>query len=1506
MRKAMIGAAKMSAVLGALALVLAFLGLYLVPVTAAGSGNSGPYFTSNVTIINPQYNPSSSNYSFMINISNSTQNSIGNVTNVTFQLGIPTGVYINYTNYTSGIFVKNSTDRTFYINFTQDQIGGAGTYNYTWFANASYTPSQGNNLNWTDTIPFTVAQNNTPINITLYLNNVSSALSLMKGSGSLNITAQTNVSGPILTLYRNSTLLKTVNQTDTNEFLMSLSDLNLGVYNISANMTAANYSSLNETNFRFTLVGPIFTGNATSNTSFQYQPASIYGFQVSITDTAGNAPGSIANVTFQLGRPAGTILTYTNYTATTNNSIFVKNNTASLFHINFTQEQIGPAGTYNLTWFANISTATVGDSWNNTQTISFGIAQNTSIGSFLTLRLDNASTNLTHVRNTVPLNITADLNYTAGADNNIVNVTFNGSVITDTSVPLSRVENATFNLRPLSFGIYKFDAYVNAGENYSATTSNYTLYLTLNSSTINFILNLTYVNSSGYVSSLNSLGGFSPQFLAQEAFTSYETGCNHANMTVNFTQTMGGVASIPVNNTCNYTVAVIMTDFISQLELIYNSTFIIGKLNATSGTGAPISADIQLVPLGTYGKASPSLKSILGGIAFNDTNIRATSSYQNVSFAIARRGYMPDGLYKCASWNQSTVGENKQVCSNWVAATTPATDFTNTTYLNKTITTQNFTFYGYSEPFYNLRPLVKAYGNASNITTINIMNWGNQRAKYYSWVPMMKFNMTSKQPYLPSSDAYAESMYYDVPFFANPSAIEMLAYNFTVNVSFASQAYNQTFGVSITPRIIRNGQTLVSGVETPLMPAWAVQDIDSFQGANTTRTILRPTFNTLYYTYNGTTCGPYLNQSNIGPGSSARVNFYNVSMAFPCSLNLSYDYSTNEMNFTVSNENVTNPSLSVLFSLAGRPTTGMYSPVYLVNQTFIGGFIPGPGQTPPSPGTASTISFMVRVNNSLSNFTTTDGKDIFIHFLYPKNVTVWQNTSGDSPLNATINISVNMGSGFQLWQLNDTVNAAAVGAINATASGDVATATGKVWMMIANETALWNASVSAYNTTLPNQQSFIVNRTFSCSNTTDSFPASPSNGKNITICFQEFDFNLTSVNGWLPNDPKSNVTLNLTATLNVSILNSLRVGSGGAGTTNQFNASISTASAGEIRLTDTQMPGFVAANCGSDFSNCSKTVIVDGSVLNTSSYRTGSIILNLASGTHAVSVSYTVPAAAAATTTTTTSSGSSSTTVSDATAGKVMKTFTSIAPYAPRTIYESELKDTNTGLTQIDISVKNIAVNVKITVEKLAGKPASITQEVVSANGKVYKFMNITKENLADNVIEKTKIRFKIEKSWLNANNFSALQIVLKRFTTQWDSLNTSKTSEDNTYIYYTADSPGFSVFAISAETPVVAQPLSGQCTENWSCSGWTECINSAQTRACADLNSCGTIANKPAESQSCEVIPAAGKPVDMNIVYAMIIIFVLLGALLYFAEKGKKKSKPEEKAESKKKKQIR
>ena len=43
-------------------------------------------------------------------------------------------------------------------------------------------------------------------------------------------------------------------------------------------------------------------------------------------------------------------------------------------------------------------------------------------------------------------------------------------------------------------------------------------------------------------------------------------------------------------------------------------------------------------------------------------------------------------------------------------------------------------------------------------------------------------------------------------------------------------------------------------------------------------------------------------------------------------------------------------------------------------------------------------------------------------------------------------------------------------------------------------------------------------------------------------------------------------------------------------------------------------------------------------------------------------------------------------------------------------------------------------------------------------------------------------------------------------------------------------------------------------CEENWQCTEWDECIEGEQTRNCIDLHECGTIVNRPAITEECEI----------------------------------------------------
>jgi len=126
------------------------------------------------------------------------------------------------------------------------------------------------------------------------------------------------------------------------------------------------------------------------------------------------------------------------------------------------------------------------------------------------------------------------------------------------------------------------------------------------------------------------------------------------------------------------------------------------------------------------------------------------------------------------------------------------------------------------------------------------------------------------------------------------------------------------------------------------------------------------------------------------------------------------------------------------------------------------------------------------------------------------------------------------------------------------------------------------------------------------------------------------------------------------------------------------------------------------------------------------------------------------------------------------------------------------------GVKEISIEVNNPAQNVKITVTKEAGKPAVVS---VAKTGKVYQYIHIETQNLADK-LDKATVQFKVEKSWATTNNVDKSNVIVSKFdetAKKWNGLTTTYVSEDTTHYYYNVDVTSFSYFAISDKSTVAA-----------------------------------------------------------------------------------------------------
>ena len=88
-------------------------------------------------------------------------------------------------------------------------------------------------------------------------------------------------------------------------------------------------------------------------------------------------------------------------------------------------------------------------------------------------------------------------------------------------------------------------------------------------------------------------------------------------------------------------------------------------------------------------------------------------------------------------------------------------------------------------------------------------------------------------------------------------------------------------------------------------------------------------------------------------------------------------------------------------------------------------------------------------------------------------------------------------------------------------------------------------------------------------------------------------------------------------------------------------------------------------------------------------------------------------------------------------------------------------------------------------------------------------------------------ISFRVNKTWISENSIDANTVKLYRWNGSWQALPTSRTGEDENFFYFSAVSPGFSVFAISGERMVEPK----KCPPCPGPTPWSECVNGKRTR---------------------------------------------------------------------------
>ncbi|MDW5549932.1 PGF-pre-PGF domain-containing protein [Methanosarcina sp.] len=156
---------------------------------------------------------------------------------------------------------------------------------------------------------------------------------------------------------------------------------------------------------------------------------------------------------------------------------------------------------------------------------------------------------------------------------------------------------------------------------------------------------------------------------------------------------------------------------------------------------------------------------------------------------------------------------------------------------------------------------------------------------------------------------------------------------------------------------------------------------------------------------------------------------------------------------------------------------------------------------------------------------------------------------------------------------------------------------------------------------------------------------------------------------------------------------------------------------------------------------------------------------------------------------------------------------------SPEPAKNVEVKELSQGFITNDKNIKfdftrnaTCIVYVGFYAKKTLGKTTTIVEMLKDKStlvselpsGEVYRSLNIWVGNggiATSKNIENPVVCFKVEKSWIRDKNVDQSSIILNMYNdTKWDPLSTSLSGEDDMYLYFTAETPGFSSFVITGK----------------------------------------------------------------------------------------------------------
>ncbi|MGB9940735.1 PKD domain-containing protein [Methanosarcina sp.] len=132
-----------------------------------------------------------------------------------------------------------------------------------------------------------------------------------------------------------------------------------------------------------------------------------------------------------------------------------------------------------------------------------------------------------------------------------------------------------------------------------------------------------------------------------------------------------------------------------------------------------------------------------------------------------------------------------------------------------------------------------------------------------------------------------------------------------------------------------------------------------------------------------------------------------------------------------------------------------------------------------------------------------------------------------------------------------------------------------------------------------------------------------------------------------------------------------------------------------------------------------------------------------------------------------------------------------------------------TCIVYMSFDARKTAGKTTSSVEMLKNK-STLTPD--APEGEVYNYLNIWVGNGGSGIEKNLKnavLCFRVEKSWIRDKGIDPSSIILNRYSdSKWNPLPTRLSEEDGRYLYFTAETPGFSPFAITGKTTVAGTEI--------------------------------------------------------------------------------------------------